>query len=137
MSSQHDQLMWSSLIKLTKERKMSYQRQLIESIVSAILDAKISTHNPLPSSRELSRQLGIARNTVVHAYQQLIDDGYLISKERSGYFVNEKILSGRVSGTNQSVPPGQAEVRFWSSPEWDNDFTLAADGVEQFSRCYT
>ena len=103
MSSQHDQLMWSSLIKLTKERKMSYQRQLIESIVSAILDAKISTHNPLPSSRELSRQLGIARNTVVHAYQQLIDDGYLISKERSGYFVNEKILSGRVSGTNQSI----------------------------------
>jgi GntR family transcriptional regulator/MocR family aminotransferase len=88
--------MWSSLIRLSSERKLSYQRQLIEAIVSAILDGKISINYPLPSSRELSKQLGIARNTVVHAYQQLIDDGYLISRERSGYFVNRKILEGRV-----------------------------------------
>jgi len=88
--------MWSSLIRLSSDRKMSYQRQLIESIVSAILDSKLSAQNPLPSSRELAKQLGIARNTVVHAYQQLIDDGYLISRERSGYYVNEQILSGRV-----------------------------------------
>jgi len=104
--------MWSQLIKLSGDRKMSYQRQLIESIVAAILDAKISTHNPLPSSRELSRQLGIARNTVVHAYQQLIDDGYIISRERSGYFVNEKILSGRV---NQ---PEIAEAKDENSLPW-------------------
>jgi len=88
--------MWSRLIQLSTEKKMSYQRQLIEAIVSAILDSKISPQNPLPSSRELAKQLGISRNTVVHAYQQLIDDGYLISRERSGYFVNEDILSGRV-----------------------------------------
>ncbi len=94
--SSHQELMWSSLIQLSSDRKISYQRQLIEAIVSAILDAKISPHNPLPSSRELAKQLGIARNTVVHAYQQMIDDGYLISRERSGYFVNQNILSGRV-----------------------------------------
>jgi len=88
--------MWSRLIQLSTEKKMSYQRQLIEAIVSAILDSKISPQNPLPSSRELAKQLGISRNTVVHAYQQLIDDGYLVSRERSGYFVNEDILSGRV-----------------------------------------
>lgn len=105
MSSRQEHIMWSSLIKLSTDRKLSYQRQLIESIVSAILDAKISVHNPLPSSRELAKQLGIARNTVVHAYQQLIDDGYLISRERSGYFVNEKILDGRVS----KQKPGSGE----------------------------
>lgn len=96
--------MWSSLIELSSERKLSYQRQLIEAIVGAILDGKVSTNFPLPSSRELSRQLGIARNTVVHAYQQLIDDGYLISRERSGYFVNEKILSGRVEKPVKPMP---------------------------------
>lgn len=89
--------MWSNLIQLSSDRKRSYQRQLIEAIVAAILDSKISVNNPLPSSRELSKQLGIARNTVVHAYQQLIDDGYLISKERSGYFVNKDILKGRAA----------------------------------------
>lgn len=96
MSTRQEQIMWSSLIKLSSERKLSYQRQLIESFVSAILDSKISINSPLPSSRELSKQLGIARNTVVHAYQQLIEDGYLTSRERSGYFVNESILAGRV-----------------------------------------
>ncbi len=102
MSSHPNQLMWSSLIKLSDDRKMTYQRQLIESIVSAILDSRISVQHALPSSRELAKQLGIARNTVVHAYQQLIDDGYLVSRERSGYFVNEDILVGRVNQGNLS-----------------------------------
>jgi len=124
--------MWSSLIQLSSERKMSYQRQLIEAIVSAILDSKISPHNPLPSSRELAKQLGIARNTVVHAYQQLIDDGYLISRERSGYFVNEKILSGRVkqdvTGTGDD---GQDKIS-WSDkikihPSHQRNIVKAAD----------
>jgi len=87
--------MWNNLIQLSTDRKRSYQRQLIEAIVSAILDSKISVNTALPSSRELAKQLGIARNTVVHAYQQLIDDGYLISRERSGYYVNKEILNGR------------------------------------------
>jgi GntR family transcriptional regulator / MocR family aminotransferase len=111
--------MWSSLIELSSERKLSYQRQLIESIVSAILDGKVSTHLPLPSSRELSRQLGIARNTVVHAYQQLIDDGYLISRERSGYFVNEKILSGRVN-----KPASSDSIDSESTTDWHNKIKL-------------
>ncbi len=105
--------MWSSLIRLSNERKMSYQRQLIESIVAAILDSKLSPHNPLPSSRELAKQLGIARNTVVHAYQQLIDDGYLISRERSGYFVNEKILAGRVTQKTSPETPSREEDIDW------------------------
>lgn len=88
--------MWNKLIQLSTDRKRSYQRQLIKSIVSAILDSKISVNTPLPSSRELAKQLGIARNTVVYAYQQLIDDGYLIARERSGYFVNKEILTGRI-----------------------------------------
>lgn len=112
--------MWSSLIKLSTQRKLSYQRQLIESIVSAILDSKISAHNPLPSSRELAKQLGIARNTVVHAYQQLMDDGYLISRERSGYFVNEKILSGRVN----KQKPGFDEEENDDSLSWVDKIKL-------------
>ena len=35
----------------------------------------------------------MARNTVVLAYQHLITEGYLVSKERSGYFVNPEILA--------------------------------------------
>lgn len=58
--------------------------------------------SPLPSSRKLSRQLSVARNTVVQAYQNLVDEGFLVSRERSGYYVNEEILKGRVKTPKQS-----------------------------------
>ena len=96
MHNRSDQVMWGQLFRLSRDRKISYQRQLREMIVSAILDDKLPLDIPLPSSRELARHLGIARNTVVLAYQQLIDEGYLVSRERSGYFIDKTILNGRV-----------------------------------------
>ena len=88
--------MWDRLFRISKDRKISYQRQLREMIVSAILDDKLPLEIPLPSSRELARHLGIARNTVVLAYQQLIDEGYLVARERSGYYIDRTMLDGRV-----------------------------------------
>lgn len=70
------------------------QRQLREKIANAILDGQIPLDKALPSSRKLANELKIARNTVVLAYEQLLDDGYLIAKSRSGYFVNADILQG-------------------------------------------
>ncbi len=102
--------MWSRLFKISRERKVSYQRQLRESIVTAILDNKLPLEIPLPSSRELAKHLGIARNTVVLAYQQLIDEGYLVSRERSGYYIDKSMLEGRVKikpaiSKNQQLQP--------------------------------
>jgi GntR family transcriptional regulator/MocR family aminotransferase len=88
--------MWDRLFRISRDRKISYQRQLREMIVSAILDDKLPLEIPLPSSRELARHLGIARNTVVLAYQQLIDEGYLVARERSGYYIDKTMLAGRV-----------------------------------------
>ena len=88
--------MWDRLFRISRDRKISYQRQLREMIVSAILDDKLPLEIPLPSSRELARHLGIARNTVVLAYQQVIDEGYLVARERSGYYIDKTMLAGRV-----------------------------------------
>jgi len=96
MQNRGDNMMWGQLFRLSRDRKISYQRQLREMIVSAILDDKLPLEVPLPSSRELARHLGIARNTVVLAYQQLIDEGYLVARERSGYFIDKTMLDGRV-----------------------------------------
>jgi len=88
--------MWHQLFKLDPTMGQSLQAQLRQSLVKAILDGRIAVDVPLPSSRELSRQLGVARNTVVLAYQHLIDENYLLAHERRGYFVNPDILDGRV-----------------------------------------
>ena len=112
MQNRSNQIMWDRLFRISRDRKISYQRQLREMIVSAILDDKLPLEIPLPSSRELARHLGIARNTVVLAYQQLIDEGYLVARERSGYYIDKTMLDGRVR-----VEPLKFEGEH-SPPDW-------------------
>ncbi len=110
------QPMWRQLIRLSSDRGDSLQSQLRRALVTAILDGHIPHHRPLPSSRELARQLGVARNTVVHAYQHLMDEGYLLAEERRGYFVNSELVNSRLARAPQPVT-SDAE-----SPNWEKRF---------------
>lgn len=91
---------------------MNLQNQIRQKLVDGIINGAFPPGMKLPSSRKLSRQLGIARNTVVAAYQQLIADGYLISRQRSGIFVNVQMLASRVaagtSGTRDGINAGSS-----------------------------
>ena len=87
--------MRESLFTLTASDQSSLQTRVRELMVNAILNRQLPYGEPLPSSRRLAKTLGVSRNTVVLAYQRLVDDGYLIARERSGYFVNRKILEKR------------------------------------------
>ena len=80
--------MWQQLISLSKYSDEGLQLQLRRSLTQLILEDRISTETALPSSRELASMLEISRSTVTLAYQRLVDEGYLISKERQGYFAN-------------------------------------------------
>lgn len=75
---------------------MNLQNQIRQKFVAGIINGAFAPGMKMPSSRKFSRQLNVARNTVVAAYQQLIADGYLVSRSRSGIFVNEKMLAGRL-----------------------------------------
>jgi len=97
------QPMWRQLIRLSSDSRDSLQSQLRRALVTAILDGHIPHHRPLPSSRELAKQLGVARNTVVHAYQHLMDEGYLLAEERRGYFVNSELVNSRLARAPQPV----------------------------------
>jgi len=110
--------MREQLFHLSPEPGTTLQGQIREMLVAAILDGHIPAGDPLPSGRKLAGQLGISRNTVVLAYQYLVDEGYLISRERSGYYVNEGILAGRVaSGERRPASmPGR--------PDWQRRLCL-------------
>ncbi|WP_242035241.1 PLP-dependent aminotransferase family protein [Mesobacillus harenae] len=60
--------------------------QLYSSFKRTIETGDIPSGSKLPSIRQLSAQLNISRNTVEAAYQQLLAEGYLISKPKSGLF---------------------------------------------------
>ncbi|MDO5755097.1 MAG: PLP-dependent aminotransferase family protein [Tissierellia bacterium] len=64
--------------------------QLYEYIKERILNKDLQADDKLPSKRKLSHYLNISENTVQNAYDQLSDEGYIYSIERSGFYV-EKI----------------------------------------------
>lgn len=110
--------MWQELFKLSSHSEHNLQRQLREQLVAAILDGHLPPESALPSSRELARQLGVARNTVVLAYQHLVDEGFLTTRERRGYFVNRDMLRGRVMtgrGDTDRRDEGGSEGVDWQS----------------------
>lgn len=88
--------MWRQLFTIDPAAQQSLQSQLRQALVKAILDGRVPLDCPLPSSRALAGELGIARNTVVLAYQHLVDESYLVARERHGYFVNPEMLANRV-----------------------------------------
>ncbi|MGR5299718.1 MULTISPECIES: MocR-like pyridoxine biosynthesis transcription factor PdxR [Vibrio] len=77
-------------IQFSPER--SLQEQIREHLLEAIRNG-IFGNNALPSCRKLASMLRVSRNTVVLVYDRLVDEGYLISQERSGYFANHNALS--------------------------------------------
>ncbi len=62
--------------------------QICEMVSAAITAQVLSPDKRLPSCREMAEQLGVSRNTVFAAYGRLIDLGLLVSRDRSGYYVN-------------------------------------------------
>jgi GntR family transcriptional regulator/MocR family aminotransferase len=92
MPQRNDSAIWSGLFRISAESGQTLQAQIRQAIVAAILDRQIAASMPLPSCRILAEKLGVARGTVVLAFQQLVDQGFLIARERRGHFVNPDVL---------------------------------------------
>ena len=61
--------------------------QLYKYIKNEIINNNISANEKLPSIRLLSKELGFSKNTISAAYEQLVAEGYITSKDKSGYYV--------------------------------------------------
>jgi len=99
------------LFQLPPPGTVKLQTRVRKMLVDAILGRQLPPGAPLPSCRRLAKQLGLARNTVVLAYQHLVDDGFLESRERSGFYVADAVLERHVApltahpDTNQEPSP--------------------------------
>lgn len=63
----------------------------------------------LPSIRSLSVELGVSRNTVIEAYDRLVEQGIVRSRQGSGYFV-EEIPAARFPSAGISDPKEAEDV---------------------------
>lgn len=74
-------------LSLDMARRRSYTQQIYKEIHNKILSGELKAGDPLPSSRDLSRELSVARNTVLTAYDMLVSEGAVKSVTGSGFFV--------------------------------------------------
>jgi GntR family transcriptional regulator/MocR family aminotransferase len=75
-------------IILSESEKATLQTQIFDQIRTMILNGQLRGDDPLPTTRELSAQLGVSRNTAVLAYERLISEGYIRTKPYVGTFVS-------------------------------------------------
>ena len=68
------------LVTLDRERADPLHRQLEQELRLAVRAGRLVPHAPLPSSRALASQLGVSRGIVVEAYEQLVAEGYLVTR---------------------------------------------------------
>lgn len=64
-------------------------QQLYQKLTQEILSGRMEAGSRLPPSRSLAEELGISRNTVNRVYQQLLAEGYVVSRMGSGFYVSE------------------------------------------------
>ncbi len=78
-------------LNLDDTKKRSLTKQIYGEIRGKILSGELEAGQSLPSSRDLSRELCVARNTVLTAYDMLVSEGAVYSVGGSGFFVSSDV----------------------------------------------
>ncbi|NQU57692.1 MAG: PLP-dependent aminotransferase family protein, partial [Rhodospirillales bacterium] len=98
-----------ALLSLGLERSgaVALHRQLYEQIRDLILSGRMAVGSRLPSSRALAHDLGVSRNTVVAAFDQLFAEGYIDSHVGCGSFVSLELPAMTPYGQSSPARAGQ------------------------------
>ncbi len=90
--------------QLDRDAAAKLGEQVYDVIRQLILAAVLAPGQRLPSSRQLAADLTVARNTVIDAYAQLCDEGYVESRVGAGSFVAATLPETRL----HALPGGAA-----------------------------
>jgi GntR family transcriptional regulator/MocR family aminotransferase len=97
------------LVLPLRDSGMSANRWLYEALRAKILEGGLRPGARLPATRDLARQYGLARGTIVNTFEQLKSEGYVDGSVGSGTYVS-KILPDELlqvpgeNGTGRSAP---------------------------------
>ena len=91
-------------------------RQIYFEIRRAILDGRLRPGARLPASRALARDLGISRNTVTSAFDQLAAEGYVEARTGAGSFVPAHLPEDQITKGPRSEPRSPGSVTAGLAP---------------------
>src|SRR4051812_40423465 len=104
-------------------------QRLYRQLRDAILGGRLKPGTRVPASRASAALFGLARTTVVGVYNQLLDEGLLVSRHGSGTYVAERAASPASSGPSGAVAREDRLNPFWLQPEVASAFGFFDDGT--------
>jgi GntR family transcriptional regulator/MocR family aminotransferase len=113
-------------------------RQVADRIAALVLDGTLARGCKLPASRELARSIGVSRNTIVVAYEQLIERGMLRTGAGSGTYVEDtggKTVRPRDPEAVHRVnvePAGRGKASAVSSADHGTPFRINHPAIDAF-----
>ncbi|UPK72291.1 PLP-dependent aminotransferase family protein [Chitinophaga filiformis] len=108
---------WKVDIRLDYNADKAIYLQIADAIISAIQIGRLKSGDALPGSRNMAEMLHVNRNTVVEALNVLLNEEWIVSKERKGAFVADVLpISHRnkrsLSEQRNIVPPTLCRISF-------------------------
>src|SRR5688500_20283140 len=77
---------------------------LSSALRTEILEGRLRPGARLPATRDLARQYGLSRGTIVTAFEQLMSEGYVEGSVGSGTYVNEALPDYLLHLSRKSTP---------------------------------
>ncbi|MFZ6009953.1 MAG: PLP-dependent aminotransferase family protein [Bacteroidota bacterium] len=90
-------------------------RQVYEFFQSAIIEGQLSKGDRLPSIRLLAKDLAVSNNTIISAYQQMVDEGYVENHLKKGFYVaalDPSIVPSVRPASKKLKPADQPKIKF-------------------------
>jgi GntR family transcriptional regulator/MocR family aminotransferase len=84
---------WDFEFVLLENSHTSIHQQLTHSIIAYINSGFLAPQSALPGTRALAEKLSINRKTVIRAYDELIESGWLYTEHKRGTFVSSFLPS--------------------------------------------
>lgn len=98
---------------------------LLTALRDAVRTGRLGAGTPLPPSRTLAADLGLARNTVADVYAELVAEGWLASRQGAGTWVVSTARAqaptqsrGAITAPTHDLRPGQGDVAEFPRAQW-------------------
>ncbi|HEY9594424.1 MAG TPA: PLP-dependent aminotransferase family protein, partial [Spirochaetia bacterium] len=83
-------------------------RQVYRRVRDMILDGKLAAGSRVTSTRRMAQDLGVSRNVVLNAFDQLYAEGYLVTRAGAGTFVAQGVRRGPGEGAARGRRTGRS-----------------------------
>ncbi|WP_372998849.1 PLP-dependent aminotransferase family protein [Lutispora sp.] len=115
-------------IELNRKSELKLWRQIYQALKDLMLSGKLKAGEALPSTRELARELNVSRNTVCEAYNLLIAEGFIISRQGTHTRVSDGLFIESVE------PPLSPKITNNAALSISVDFRTGRPDLSQFPR---